>query len=466
MLPRRRLRLLFLIVLLGSAAVVSFSWLTYGTPGDAYYQEQYQLPYEERAQVTPPANGTTVVTGQPDILRTTKGSIVAFDSAGRVKYYNESNDSYLDVDPSPSGAESVVYVAQVHFPGSECDAPEQCTRNIIERANLSTGRVTTLYSYVQPAFETGGGSNEHTERWHDIDRIDSHRFLIGDIHRDSVYIVNTTSETVGFEWRAQDDYPLSSGGQFFNDWTHLNDVEWLGDGRLMVSLRNHDQVVFIDTDEGMLQNWTLGADDNHDILYEQHNPDYIPSERGGPAVLVSDSENNRIAEYQRTDGEWNRSWVWQDSRLQWPRDADRLPNGHTLIADVHGGRILETNQSGDIVWEIPFDTSYEVERLSTDDESTGGASATELNLTSRTLGTSEKGGDGPGSIKAQLKSLIPSKLLNGLLFVLPGWMRFETDIAVLGALVTVLVWTAVEARWFFEERKVSWRWPISFERRH
>ncbi|MFB6187541.1 MAG: arylsulfotransferase (asst), partial [Halobacteriaceae archaeon] len=77
-------------------------------------------------------------------------------------------------------------------------------------------------------------------------------------------------------------------------------------------------------------NKTLGTNNNHSIIYEQHNPDYIPEKDGGPAVVVADSENNRVAEYQYLDGEWNRSWVWRDSQLRWPRDADRLPNGHTL----------------------------------------------------------------------------------------------------------------------------------------
>jgi hypothetical protein len=77
---------------------------------------------------------------------------------------------------------------------------------------------------------------------------------------------------------------------------------------------------------------------NGSLFYEQHNPDYIPEERGGPAVLVADSENGRVVEYGRTpgngtpvtDGTWERTWQWRDGRLQWPRDADRLPNGGWL----------------------------------------------------------------------------------------------------------------------------------------
>jgi len=91
-----------------------------------------------------------------------------------------------------------------------------------------------------------------------------------------VFVVDTETGIIEWEWEAQTDYGLDSGGVYPGDWTHLNDVEALPDGRLMVSLRNHDQVVFLDRDDGLQEEWTLGADDGHDVLHEQHNPDYIP----------------------------------------------------------------------------------------------------------------------------------------------------------------------------------------------
>jgi len=67
-----------------------------------------------------------------------------------------------------------------------------------------------------------------------------------------------------------------------------------------------------------MDEWTLGSEDDYDTIYEQHNPDFIPAERGGPAVVVADSENGRVLEYQREDGDWEQSWTWEDRRLQWP----------------------------------------------------------------------------------------------------------------------------------------------------
>ncbi len=199
--------------------------------------------------------------------------------------------------------------------------------------------------------------------------------LIADIgFPDRVYTVDTTTGEVRWEWQVSSAFPPDSGGRYPGDWTHLNDVELLPDGRVMVNLRNHDQVVFVEPGEGIQPNWTLGTDGNHSRLYEPHNPDYVPASRGGPAVVIADSENNRLVEYRRVGGEWRRSWTWADRRLRWPRDADRLPSGRTLVADSHGSRVLVVDRNGTIAASAPFpDGLYDVELLGTGDESHGPA---------------------------------------------------------------------------------------------
>ncbi len=57
--------------------------------------------------------------------------------------------------------------------------------------------------------------------------------------------------------------------------------------------------------------------------------------------------------------------------LSWPRDADRLPNGNTLITDsraVPVTRVIEINSGGDLVWEFEVPITfgnlfYESDRL-------------------------------------------------------------------------------------------------------
>jgi hypothetical protein len=99
------------------------------------------------------------------------------------------------------------------------------------------------------------------------------------------------------------------------------------------------------------------------VLDHQHNPQYL--EDG--AILVADSENDRVVELHEENGEWIVAWGLQraaDVELSWPRDADRLANGNTLITDTLNKRIVEVNQSGGAVWSYRTDRiPYEADRL-------------------------------------------------------------------------------------------------------
>lgn len=110
--------------------------------------------------------------------------------------------------------------------------------------------------------------------------------------------------------------------------------------------------------------------------------------------------------------------------MEWPRDADRLPNGHTLITDTNRDRVFEVNQRNEIVWEATFPGPYEAERLSTGDESTGGQSAATLGLAS----LDERGFSNQNNQQYSLSQrlvygfidLLPTKLVHGLLYLLPA----------------------------------------------
>jgi hypothetical protein len=225
----------------------------------------------------------------------------------------------------------------------------------------------------------------------------------------------------------------------------------------MISLRNQDQVVFVDYERGLLEEWTLGADGDHDTLYEQHNPDYIPPERGGPAVLVGDSENGRVVEYQRVDEAWERSWTWSDERMQWPRDADRLPNGHTLVTDSNGDRVVEVDREGEVVWSATVGFPYESERLGTGEESTGGESAAALGLPSRSPDASEAAG------WARLEAALPPKVVNGIAYLFPRWVGAAEGLALLALVVALPTWLAVEYR--RADVSVGVRSPLRFDRK-
>jgi hypothetical protein len=379
-----------------------------------------------------------------------QAELVAFAADGGIYYHENDHTRYWDVDPVAGTNATVEFVYADHLSPEACDG-SVCTRNGVERVNLTTGESTDVFSRVTPG--------KHSTRWHDVDRIDDHRLLVADIDRDRIFVVNTTTDLITWEWGAQAAFDVHSGGPFPADWTHLNDVEHVeieGRDAAMVSLRNHDQVAFIDFERGLLENWTLGTDGDHDTLYEQHNPDYIPPERGGPALLVADSENGRVVEYQREDGTWNRSWTWSDARLGWPRDADRLPDGHTLITDSHGDRVLEVDRSGEVVWSATIGFPYEAERLGTGEESAGGESAAALGLSSRETDPANR------SVSGSVLAALPPSIGNAVAYVFPRWVGALEAAAVVALLVAVPLWGRLEYRW--SNVSVGVRNPLRVER--
>ena len=454
---RRTYRLVFLALLVVSSGFLLNGYLTStARGGEAELARQASIPAGERTQVAAEREGMTVVTtsSRPG----SQAELVAFNPNGTVAYYNSSFRKFFDVDPVPGTDRTVEYVASRNLPSDQCPIEadrEQCILNAVVRVNVSTGETTHVYEHVT------------NKDWHDVDRLGPHRLLVADIAEDRVFVVNTTTGMQDLAWDAQADYPIKGGGFYPDDWTHMNDVERLDDGRIMVGLRNQDQVAFLHPEQGLQENWTLGSENNHTVLYEQHNPDYIPEPQGGPSVLVADSENGRVVEYQRSDGEWNASWAWADSELQWPRDADRLPNGHTLITDSNGNRVLEIDQTGDVVWSVAVDTPYEAERLSTPDESEGGESAQRLGLDSRgdtgaveSTGEEENRHTNPSrQLWNLIQGLVPSLLVNGVVFIMPAWVGFRDVLTVVGMGAIAFVWAVAEFRWS------AWELQSPLERR-
>lgn len=424
-------RAVFLTILVTSTVVVGHAAVTSGQTAAAAAPPPITGEYDRRVAAT--AHGDTATS-----------KIVVYGSDGTVEYLNATHDRYFDVDPHPSERDTLTYVAADHVYGPPCGADAQCSRNVIERVNITTGETEVLFERFRPSvFEA---------RWHDADRLGPNRWVIADIAFDRVMIVNTTSGETEWAWNAQEHFPLSGGGTYPDDWTHINDVEVVRDGLIMVSVRNQDSVVFLDPGRGVVENLTLGADDNHEILNEQHNPDYIPRENGGPALLVGDSHNNRVVEYQRRDGEWRQSWSWTDARMSWPRDADRLPNGNTLVTDSNGNRLMMIGENGSILWSTTIDTPYEAEALGTGDESSNGSAAAMLGLTTTRgdrAATSRGGGDGSVllGLLITIRGVLPSIVVNAVLYVLPTWVHITELIMIAVGTVTALTWTVVEYRW-------------------
>ncbi|WP_256290574.1 aryl-sulfate sulfotransferase [Halobellus inordinatus] len=458
--PRRTVRIVLALVVLSSATALVTGYVeatrtadrVTGNPSvEQAFREGNRSPVvgSRESMTVIATDSNAFVTDENDAPRA-QAELVAFAPDGSVYYYENEHTRYWDVDPVTGTNATVEFVFADHLDPEECDGTV-CTRNGVAQVNLTSGERTTVYSRITPG--------KHSTRWHDVDRIDDDRLLVADIARDRVFIVNTTTQLVEWEWDAQSDFTIDSGGPFPDDWTHLNDVEYVEiDGRetVMVSLRNQDQVVFIDIERGLREEWTLGSDSDHDTLYEQHNPDYIPSEYGGPALLVADSENGRVVEYQREDGEWVQSWTWSDERLQWPRDADRLPNGHTLVTDSNGDRVFEVDRDGEVVWTASIGFPYEAERLGTGDESAGGHSAASLELPAKGPDSAENLADSTLTVR------LPLKLTNAISYLFPRWVGSIELVSLILLLGSSICWAVLEYRWW--GGRIELRSPLTVKR--
>ena len=296
---------------------------------------------------------------------------------------------------------------------------------------------------------------------HDVDFLGNGEYAVADKKHDRAYIYNQSVDRITWQYRFKPHFPRSAGGgpdRYAGDYTHLNDIDSINNGSsFLVSPRNFDRVMAIKRSSKQLQ-WVLGGENNKEILYEQHNP--VLLSRDPLTVLVADSENDRVVEYTRTQNEWRQTWVYSQN-LGWPRDADRLPNGNTLIVDTQGQRVLEVTPEKEIVWQTPIDgfAPYDIERLQSGDEPAGPPTivleewneSVEPNNTTET-DTSNSSGATPSGAKPGPENGLGERLVEvyneGYMtaqWVVPSWVgHVEFWLAVL-AIVVALGWLAIEA---------------------
>jgi outer membrane protein assembly factor BamB len=206
---------------------------------------------------------------------------------------------------------------------------------------------------------------------HDVDTLPSGDWVVADKADSRVLEIDPDTGAVEWEYRFDAHFDRESNG-VDGDFTHLNDVDVVRNGSAyLLSPRNFDRVLVVNRTTRETE-WVLGAQGEHAVLERQHNPALLePRSAGGPTVLVADSENHRVVEYRRTGGEWRATWTYAGN-LSWPRDADRLPNGNTLVVDSGGQRVLEVTPDGEVAWERHQRLHpYDAERQSLGDEPTG-----------------------------------------------------------------------------------------------
>ncbi|WP_256545873.1 aryl-sulfate sulfotransferase [Halobellus inordinatus] len=354
--PRSRanaVRLIALLLVVSLLAPAGVSALTYDPSTDTSL---------EPGTITSPANGSTVIsvqgyTFQGNTNPKKPARLLSVGPRGDLQWTH--NDSvggsawFFDVDPLPNGnllvsspraGDTVVFELN----------PETQERVWQERFNMTDTHDVAYLGDDRIAIANMREWNASAE-----------------VSDDRIVIYNRSTGEFTWEWYFKNHFPESTDGGYNDDWSHVNDVDPVGEDRLLLSPRNFDQAIVVDIESKEIVE-RLGSDDDYDVMREQHNPDWLLSENGTPTILVADSGNNRVVEYAKEDGEWVRTWEVGTGSLTWPRDADRLPNGNTLVTDTLNHRVMELTPTGEVVWEYYATWGpYDAERIGTGPESSG-----------------------------------------------------------------------------------------------
>jgi len=145
------------------------------------------------------------------------------------------------------------------------------------------------------------------------------------------------------------------------DWSHSNAVIW-DEARSVfwVSVRHFDRLIGVDYPSGevviTLGQGGIGGDG---LMSHQHAPELQPD----GSILLWDNGNGYSPPFSRAvqysfdaeAGTYQRLFEWHDEPTFFDRavgDANRLPNGNTLITAGVSGRIIEVDAAGRIVWDL------------------------------------------------------------------------------------------------------------------
>ena len=326
-----------------------------------------------------------------------------------------------------------------YYNGERPAGQNGCIYNRVVEVSPDTNEVVWEHSWYD-AFPT------HHEV-HDADRLPNGETVIIDMGNDRTFTVDQQGE-ITWTWDATEH--LTEGTPFWeeyvaplpenereefrrsgpeSDWTHMNDVDLLSNGNLQLSIRNFDSTIEIERPSGEIVD-VIGAPTRHGVMNEQHNPNRL--ERHG-TLLVADSENDRVVELDVETEEivWQYDGSGTGKRLQWPRDADRLPNGNTLITDSRNFRVIEVGPNGTIVWSYALPNArgiiYEADRLGPPE-----------NRLPEEPDNVPPGGELESRTGGQLGGLIATAE-SWLGFVLPYWMGLPELGTALAGLVSGLV---------------------------
>ncbi len=339
----------------------------------------------------PPENATLVGVQSYGGFGNNNGKALVIHRGEVIWEFDPENSRVFDVEYLGDGR-IMASVATQHPPE---DCPEEytdpaydgshCVENRVVEIDYDTKEIVWEYSWY-----------DHFIDWHEVhdaDRLENGDTAIIDMGNDRAFTVNRDKE-ITWNWSATDH--ISEGTEFYDeyggperngpesDWTHMNDIDRLDNGNFQLSIRNYDVLLEVDPETNDIVG-VVGEprerEGNDPVLTEQHNPHRLENQG---TVLVADSEADRIVEVDTETDEVVWRFTGDRQSLRWPRDADRLPNGHTLITDSLRFRVLEVNRQGDVVQEVEisdgdqFGIPYEADRIGVPEEAASNVSGRQL----------------------------------------------------------------------------------------
>ena len=183
---------------------------------------------------------------------------------------------------------------------------------------------------------------------HDADRLPNGNTLIMhgyfDTKNDAQVIEINPQGQIVWSWYARDQFNKEPYASIYDaGWTRANAVTRLPNGNTLVSLRSLNLTVEMNPQGGVVWQYDWSS-----IGVYPHEPVILPNGN----ILVCFPIPDKVVEMNRTTNEivWEYMTSKDQSSKGFARDADRLPNGNTLIND--GRRLIEVSPAKEIVWQL------------------------------------------------------------------------------------------------------------------
>lgn len=195
---------------------------------------------------------------------------------------------------------------------------------------------------------------------HDADRLANGNTLYGFGNHDAkadVCIKEVDAEgNLVWSWKALDHYnELPYSEVDYQGWVHTNAVTRLSNGKTMISPRNFDMTIIVDTLGTPVWEYKwqeLYTNATAFPAFYPHEPEI--HDDGTLLVCLQVAAPYQVVEIDRSTGD--PIWEYYRENLRTCRDADRLPNGNVLVVgvmnDSNESIMFELTPSKEIVWQL------------------------------------------------------------------------------------------------------------------